>query len=103
MDRSAKSRYLYQTQQKYTTRTAVSPDALAMEVILGEYQEPLYVYNVYNAPHGSVQTGGAISAIFQEPRSIFDRAIIAGDFNLHHVDWDEKTRNPTRQAAKLAD
>lgn len=29
--------------------------------------------------------------------------LLGGDFNLHHIDWDAKTLNPTKQAKNFSE
>ncbi len=53
---------------------------------------------MYNAPAGSVRTGEAIQILMENASLLRRNAIIGGDMNLHHTDWDRKTVHATRQA-----
>ena len=65
--------------------------------------KPILVVNLYNPPSGSI---GAHST-GQRPKllDLLDLypTIIAGDFNLHHPDWEEMTTEPPATARAMAE
>ncbi len=71
---------------------------MAIEVKIRDKQEPIHVVNVYNAPHGCTEEDKAVTNVMNLASLIQKHTIIAGDFNLHHGDWDQQAINPTPQA-----
>lgn len=65
-------------------------------------EESIYVVNIYNAPAGCIRAGEAIASVIESNILTQKSTLWAGDFNLHHVDWDLQTVNPTPQARSLA-
>ena len=64
---------------------------------------PLDIVNVYNAPIGSTDTGAAVDLLIQTSQSFWRSALLAGDFNLHHPNWDPDHPSPSRQAEPFVD
>jgi hypothetical protein len=59
---------------------------------------PLNIVNAYNAPIGSTGAGTAVDLLTELPRTLWRSAFLAGDFNLHHPNWDPDHPSPSRQA-----
>ena len=48
----------------------------------------LTIINIYNAPLGAINPGAALNLLFSLPSNFsFKNCILAGDFNLHHSNW----------------
>lgn len=80
-----------------------SPDILVLEQKIGTDVRPIYVVNLYNAPAGYARAGEAVMAICEATTLTQQHMLWAGDYNLHHEDWDAYTRNPTTQAQGFAE
>ena len=65
--------------------------------------KPIYVVNLYNAPAGCARAGEAVTAVLGATTLTHQRTLLAGDCNLHHEDWDARTKNPTPQAQGFAE
>ena len=59
---------------------------------------PLNIVNAYNAPTGSTGAGTAVDLLTELPQTLWRSAFLAGDFNLHHPNWDPDHPSPSRQA-----
>ena len=49
---------------------------------------PLSIVNTYNAPIGSTNAGAAVNNLLGLPAALWQFAFIAGNFNLHHLNWN---------------
>jgi hypothetical protein len=71
-----------------------------LQVVL---QQPGYpattIWNVYNAPRGSEGAGQAVAVLLQQRPG--PQTTVAGDFNLHHEEWDP-TRGTSYDGERLA-
>ena len=67
------------------------PDCLVLEVKPSMDEEPIYILNVYNAPIGSERAGDSAEIVMGAIGLLRKRALIMGDVNLHHTDWDNRT------------
>lgn len=79
------------------------PDILVFEVKPSQDEEPIYILDVYNAPIRSKQAGNSAETVMQVTGLLRKRVLIMGDFNLNHIDWDNRTVNPTAQVKKFAE
>ena len=59
---------------------------------------PLHIVNVYNAPIGAQGAGEAVETLLSLPQSTWQSAFLAGDFNLHHPNWDLLHSSPSKQS-----
>src|SRR5438045_2658 len=59
---------------------------------------PLNIINIYNAPVGGTDTGTTIASLMDLPHSLWRSAFLAGDFNLHHPNWDPNHSRLSTQA-----
>jgi ribonuclease HI len=59
---------------------------------------PFTIANIYNAPTGSTDAGLAVNLLQSTPHSLWRSAFLAGDFNLHHPNWDPDHSSPSQQA-----
>lgn len=86
--------------------TTSTPNCLILEIKAGNLSQPSYIVSVYNAPPGCTCTctraGEATRNIMQANRLMELRTVMLGDMNLHHVDWDMRTQNPSAQAMEFA-
>lgn len=57
----------------------------------------LNIVNAYNAP-GGADKGAAVASLIDLPQTLWRSAFLAGDFNLHHVNWDPDHTIHSRQA-----
>lgn len=80
-----------------------NPDILVLELNMGIDVKPIYVVNLYNAPVGCARAGEVITAMLETTILTEQRTLWAGDCNLHHEDWDVRTKNPTPQAQGFAE
>jgi endonuclease/exonuclease/phosphatase (EEP) superfamily protein YafD len=73
----------------YTTqlRPCISRDLIFLKIhsINGP---TLTIGNVYNAPVGSKDAGLAMNSLFEIPKTFWRSVFLAGDFNIHHKNWD---------------
>jgi ribonuclease HI len=60
-------------------------DILAAQVVA--WGQRLLLINIYNAPRGSVDPGRGLQSLLSFAPLAGVPALIAGDFNLHHPDW----------------
>ena len=65
--------------------------------------KPILVVNLYNPPSGSIRahSTGQRLKLLDLPDAY--PTIIAGDFNLHHPDWEEMTTEPPATARAMAE
>lgn len=82
---------------------ALSTDILVLELYVERSGKSIYVVNIYNAPAGCTKVGETIASIIESTALIQKSTIWAGDLNLHHVDWDSHTINPTPEARSFAE
>jgi hypothetical protein len=78
-------------------RPCTSRDLIFLQ-IQGRNTLPLNIVNAYNAPIGSTGAGIAVDLLTELPRTLWRSAFLAGDFNLHHPNWDPNHPSPSRQA-----
>ena len=67
----------------------------------GQHISSFELWNVYNAPTGSVGAGNAIANVTNIRPST--RAVILGDFNLRHREWDPSIDHTLPLGTQLAD
>lgn len=80
-----------------------SSDLLFLQ-ILWDRQYLLTIINIYNAPQAASQSGRAIQDILDHYHlTPSDRYILAGDFNLHHPNWQPTTTYTSLKAQDLVD
>lgn len=82
--------------------TPLHPDIAFLEIgIQGSL--PLLVANIYNAPCGSERAGEAAALLMQQTNTNC-MALLTGDFNLRHAQWDSShTAHPSAQARQWLD
>jgi Endonuclease-reverse transcriptase len=78
-------------------RPCTSRDLIFLQ-IQGRNTLPLNIVNAYNAPIGSTSAGTAVDLLTELPQTLWRSAFLAGDFNLHHPNWDPDHPSPSRQA-----
>jgi hypothetical protein len=54
-------------------------------------------------PPGYIRAGEALVLLLQTPRAFWRSAFLAGDFNLHHPNWDPYYPSPSGQAELFVD
>jgi hypothetical protein len=86
----------------YTTqlRPCYSRDLVFLQ-IQARNTLPLTIINVYNAPPGATDAGGAIKTLLAMSGTLWRSGLLAGDFNLHHPSWDPDHLSPSGQAELL--
>lgn len=85
---------------------AIEPNAdlLILELKGKGLREPkVYVTNAYNAPRASEREGETAQVAMRSQILMQGCNILAGDFNLHHNDWDSHTIYPTPMSRQFAD
>src|SRR5438045_874306 len=78
-------------------RPCTSRDLIFLQ-IQAQNTLPLNIVNIYNAPIGSTGAGSAVDLLLKLPQTLWRSALLAGDFNLHHPNWDPDHLSPSRQA-----
>lgn len=79
--------------------TAITtPDILLLQIKPDENSEPIYLVNIYNASPGCERAGEAAEKLIEIAELVQKQTIVVGDFNLHHMGWDNHTINPNRSA-----
>lgn len=62
------------------------------------HSSQITIANVYNAPIGSNEAGEALEHLMNLPPRFWRSALIAGDFNLHHPNWDPDCNSKSPRA-----
>ena len=77
-------------------------DLMVIEIQQRPHQ-PILIVNIYNPPAGSAgaHSTGQRLRLLELPDT--HPVIIAGDFNLHHPDWEDMTTEPIATARALAE
>jgi hypothetical protein len=78
-------------------RTCFSRDLVFLQIST-QNLSPLNIVNIYNAPPGSTGSGEAVQSILATPQRLWQSALLAGDFNLHHPNWNPTCRTISAQA-----
>ena len=82
--------------------TAITtPDILLLQIKPDENSEPIYLGKIYNASPGCEGAGETAEKLIKVAGLMQKHTIVVGDFNLHHMDWDNHTINPNRSAICL--
>lgn len=79
---------------------------LPIEIVgirISNLEVPLQIYSVYVPPDSSLarQVETKISELFEEFERISEEVLISGDFNAHHIMWDER-RNTCNKGKTIA-
>ena len=74
---------------------------IVMVTLSGQHIPPFQLWNVYNAPTGSKEAGDAVARITSMELTI--SAVVLGDFNLRHREWDPSTDRSHPLGVQLAD
>lgn len=92
--------YVRRDRQRNPVQTVanISRDFLAVQ--LNTTSGPVTVWGVYNAPLGSLNAGEGLAHFLANPPRA--RAVVVGDFNLRHPDWDPSAYSPSDAAHQLA-
>ena len=89
------------------TRPEISPDQRSGDIIFLKVKTAnnhwITIINIYNAPPGSINAGAALEFLFSLSNTFnFKNCIFAGDFNLHHNNWQPSySGTPSPQAILL--
>ena len=77
-------------------------DMMVIEVRQRPHQ-PILIVNLYNPPTGSTRAHSTGQRLILMNLPDTYPTIIAGDFNLHHPDWEEMTTEPIAAARTMAE
>lgn len=94
---------LYAQKRQDILGSITSSDILVMKFRPSRKGDPFYIINIYNSPLGSNRAGLSAKQVMIISGLMQKNSIIMRDINLHHTDWDNRTRNLCIQARELAD
>ncbi|POS81799.1 hypothetical protein EPUL_006838, partial [Erysiphe pulchra] len=77
----------------------LSRDLIKLVITCGNYTT-LPIWNIYNAPTGSIEAGVGLSTLLDCTDTPF---FIGGDFNLRHPLWDSKVSHVQRSCSDFID
>lgn len=95
--------YRLEKRKDYVPARESIPEILVLELQGDQDEGALRIVNIYNAALGCKRVGQAANAMMEIRNLVQGQAIIMGDINLHHTDWDNQTINPLQPSNKLAD
>lgn len=93
----------YTKKRQDLLETDGSQDMLLLEIQVGTVSEPpTYVLNLYNTPVNCHHLGRAAELLIKSRSLMLNLVLIRGDLNLHHINWEARTFNATKQAKELS-
>ncbi len=80
-----------------------TPDIVLLQIRLKQETGPIQFMDIYNAPLGCKKAGKAVTNLIEIMGLMQMATIVVKDFNLHHIDWDNRTINLSGLATEVAD